>query len=102
MKTNQLIIAAIFFALGFILGYFQTGGWTGEGGGQEIDEQTKLILETPDPDSIVSSPLRVAGKARGTWFFEGSFPLELQTKSGQSLATGIAQSSGEWMTEDFV
>lgn len=44
----------------------------------------------------------VNGEARGTWFFEGTFPVELQDANGKILVTQQAPAKGEWMTEEFV
>ena len=46
--------------------------------------------------------ISVTGKARGTWFFEGSFPAELLDANGVVMKTAIAKADGEWMTENFV
>lgn len=50
----------------------------------------------------ISSPIAVRGTARGYWFFEASFPVEIQDISGRVLGRGIATAEGEWMTEGFV
>ncbi len=50
----------------------------------------------------VSSPLTITGKARGQWYFEASFPVEVVDDNGNLLAQTPAQAKGEWMTEDFV
>lgn len=54
------------------------------------------------PDALVQSPLKVAGEARGTWYFEASFPVKLVDGNGQQLAAAPAQARGDWMTADFV
>lgn len=100
MKASQLIIAAVFFALGAVFALWQTGWW--DQARQQGTDQTKLMLETPDANSVITSPLRISGKMRGTWFFEASAPIELQDDDGEVIATGIAQAQGEWMTTDFV
>jgi hypothetical protein len=65
--------------------------------------KTDLIyLETPQPDELITSPLVIRGRARGPWFFEGSFPVTLTDWDGRIIAEGIAQAQGEWMTTDFV
>lgn len=53
-------------------------------------------------NSIVSTPLTIKGQARGVWFFEGSFPVEIIGTNGAVLGKGIAEAEGEWMTEQFV
>ncbi len=54
------------------------------------------------PGAVIQSPLSLRGEARGTWFFEGSFPIEVRDESGTRLGIGIAQAEGEWMTTEFV
>lgn len=50
----------------------------------------------------ISEQFKIKGQAKGTWFFEASFPIEIQSNSGDSLKTFIAQAKQDWMTEDFV
>jgi hypothetical protein len=45
--------------------------------------------------------LTVVGNARGTWYFEASFPVELMVGT-TTIAKGIATAQGDWMTEEFV
>lgn len=61
-----------------------------------------IRLTAPAPGALVASPLRVAGEARGPWFFEASFPIRLLDPEGREIAVGHAQAQGEWMTEKFV
>lgn len=50
----------------------------------------------------ITSPLLIAGMARGPWYFEASFPIELLSANGEILAVAVAQAQSEWMTEEFV
>jgi hypothetical protein len=61
-----------------------------------------IIVDMPLPDGEVGSPITVRGKARGTWFFEGSFPVTLTDWSGTVLTQGYATAEGEWMTTEYV
>jgi len=68
-----------------------------------------VVLSNIKSNQIVKSPLTIEGKARGSWFFEASFPIELVDEYNKHLAVGVAQAkrdpaTGEvnWMTEDFV
>lgn len=61
-----------------------------------------IMVELPFPGAVVGKDFSVIGQARGTWFFEASFPIEVLASDGKILATGIAQAQGEWMTENFV
>lgn len=62
----------------------------------------RIVVESPAPGAVIASPLRVRGHARGTWFFEGDFPLLLQDATGKTLARKYATAKGEWMTREFV
>lgn len=62
----------------------------------------KIVVMTPPPGSVITSPLTVSGRARGTWYFEGSFPLVLTDWDGKIIAQGHATANGEWMTTSFV
>lgn len=61
-----------------------------------------IFLSSPLPDTRVVSPLIVEGEARGTWYFEASFPVRLLDGNGNEIAVAPAQAQGDWMTEDFV
>ena len=68
-----------------------------------IKEKENLIrLDPPKPNEIVKSPLLIDGEARGTWYFEASFPVSLYDANGKLLARTPAEAQGEWMTENFV
>jgi hypothetical protein len=105
MKTQSLIIAAIFFALGFGIAYFQMGGefkmpaGSNQNGNQD---STQVVLSTPQPGDTIASPVTVSGQALGTWFFEASFPIKVTDNSGNQLGIGIATAQADWMTTGFV
>lgn len=61
-----------------------------------------LKVSLPQVNAVVSSPLKIIGQARGTYFFEASFPIELKDQDGNILAQTIAQAKSDWMTENFV
>jgi hypothetical protein len=61
-----------------------------------------IMVDTPLPGARISSPLTLKGKARGTWFFEGDFPVILLDARGNRIAESYAAAKGEWMTDNFV
>lgn len=61
-----------------------------------------LRLDTTFTDKDISSPLTIRGEARGTWFFEASFPVILTNWDGLIIAEGIATAQSDWMTEEYV
>jgi hypothetical protein len=68
-----------------------------------IMEKNDLIrISSPLPNEEISSPLKIEGEARGYWFFEATFPIEIVDLSGNVIASSYASAKDEWMTEDFV
>jgi hypothetical protein len=61
-----------------------------------------IVVSSPSPGALVNSPLKVRGKARGIWFFEGDFPIVLRGENGKIIAEGFVTATDEWMTEKFV
>ncbi len=61
-----------------------------------------IYVNSPAPGETLSSPLTVKGKARGTWFFEGDFPVFLEDMKGNVISRGFVTAKGEWMTKEFV
>lgn len=68
-----------------------------------INASENLIkVELPFPGAVVGKDFSVIGEARGTWFFEASFPIKVVGAKGEILAAVPATAQGEWMTENFV
>lgn len=61
-----------------------------------------IHVTSPLPEATTTSPLTVTGEARGTWYFEASFPVRIIDEAGTVLGTGIAEAQSDWMTENFV
>ena len=68
-----------------------------------------IVVELPFPDAVTGKEFSAIGQARGYWFFEASFPIEVIDKDGNILATAVAQAQPDpvtneinWMTENFV
>lgn len=61
-----------------------------------------IRVTSPLAGATVSSPVTLTGEARGYWFFEASFPVEIRAKDGTVLGIGPVQAIGDWMTESFV
>jgi hypothetical protein len=64
--------------------------------------QDYILVASPRAGDLIRSPLRIQGQARGTWFFEGDFPLILKDPKGRIIARGFATARGPWMTKEFV
>lgn len=61
-----------------------------------------IQVELPYPGAVTGKDFSVVGKARGNWYFEASFPIQILDKDGKVLFEGPVQAQGDWMTENFV
>ncbi len=61
-----------------------------------------IKVSLPFPGAVTGKEFSVTGTARGTWYFEASFPIQVLDKDGKILASTPAHAEGEWMTENFV
>ncbi len=61
-----------------------------------------IVVELPFPGAVTGKDFSVVGRARGYWFFEASFPIDVLDKDGKILVQTYATAQDEWMTEDFV
>ncbi|MEK7480387.1 MAG: Gmad2 immunoglobulin-like domain-containing protein [Patescibacteria group bacterium] len=68
--------------------------------GPFISEMVKIT--SPLAGATVGNTFTVKGEARGQWYFEASFPVQVKDKDNNTVGQGIAQAQGEWMTTEFV
>ena len=61
-----------------------------------------IVVNNIKDNQVVSNPIKIVGKARGNWFFEASFPIQLVDADGNILASTAAKAESDWMTNDFV
>ncbi len=61
-----------------------------------------IIIDTPQPNQTVTSPITISGKARGPWYFEATFPIVVVDWDGLIIGEGFATAQGDWMTTEFV
>lgn len=61
-----------------------------------------IVVVSPIKNAEISSPLVISGRARGVWFFEGSFPITLLDSYRNTIAEGHVSAQGEWTTTEFV
>lgn len=66
-----------------------------------ITYKNVLIITSPTKGETIETPLVVTGEARA-WFFEGSFPVLIESDSGEMIAQGVAEAQGEWMVDALV
>lgn len=69
---------------------------------EEIQEALLIEVTFPKPGDTLAGTVNITGQARGMWYFEASFPVELLDADGNQVLILPAQADGEWMTENFV
>ena len=67
-----------------------------------VEADSIIRVKTPIANQLITSPLQITGKARGSWFFEGSAPVKLMNQNNDVMAEGIITAQSDWMTKDFV
>ncbi len=65
-------------------------------------QSENIVVAAPLPGKSIRSPLKIRGRARGSWFFEGDFPVILEDRAGTVIASGFVAATDEWMTKEFV
>lgn len=110
----------VFISILVVILVVGAGIWLGIKSGEEASNVLPSIIynnssadlikvELPFPGAVVGKEFGVIGEARGYWFFEASFPIELLDANGNRLAVAVAQAQPDpetdeinWMTESFV
>lgn len=64
--------------------------------------ESDVIVNGIKDGSTVASPLTITGKAKGSYYFEASFPIMLTDWDGRIIATTTAQASSDWMSTGYV
>ena len=107
--TNYRFLAVSISALtlltacnGWVDGGQQQSSSSSSSSSADAQAHDMIELESPASNDIVTSPLTITGQARGNWYFEASFPVELLDANGNRLAMHYAEAQGEWMTTEFV
>ena len=102
-SKNKIIFVAIVIIVAASLYYYFSSHRLKNTVNMEVSSKSNLIKVTsPMPGDRVKSPLAIEGEAKGTWFFEGSFPVKIIDDSGKELGQTPAKAQGDWMTEEFV
>lgn len=104
MKKNYIFAVVLVVVVFGLLDYFYSNKKSSDEGNFIYKNATSDLIkvELPFPGAVTGKEFSVIGKARGTWYFEASFPVKVLDKDGKVLFRGPAQAQGEWMTQDFV
>jgi hypothetical protein len=69
---------------------------------ESASSNPEVAVTSPQLNQLVKSPIKIAGKARGGWYFEGSFPIKLIDEDGSVIGNTTAKATSNWQTTDFV
>jgi hypothetical protein len=57
-----------------------------------------ITVDTPHIGAVTGKTFTVTGVARGGWYAEGSFLIEVRSTHSETIAQSSASATGEWMT----
>lgn len=98
---KKILFLVIIVAIIAVIAVFTVGGDSNPDT-EPASKDDLIVVEKPLPGSAIKNPLTIEGRARGTWFFEATFPVMLTNWDGLIIAEGFATAQGDWMTEDYV
>lgn len=61
-----------------------------------------IQVENIGQNDTIRPPVVIKGKARGPWFFEGQFPVEIADANRKTIVRDVAKADGKWMTSEWV
>jgi spore germination protein GerM len=64
--------------------------------------QGDIQVTQPLPGETVTSPLTIEGRAKGNWFFEAVFPVQIVDQDNNQIGYGNAEAIGDWQSENYV
>lgn len=108
MKNKTIAYGAMagIFILGAVFFFFSQRNAIEEYNSAVVErggrKSSDISVVMPRPNDEISSPVEVSGMVKGTWFFEGSFPIHVYDESGAIIGTGLAGTKEDWMTEDMI
>jgi hypothetical protein len=113
-KNPLVVLAIIIFAAGMAIYFFVDEETVEDASSETLSEN--IVPPRSDGDDFdglavfptwstlepATFPVLIDGEARGPWFFEATFPVQILLADGVVLGEGYAQAQGVWMTEDIV
>ncbi|MBC7074362.1 GerMN domain-containing protein, partial [Candidatus Parcubacteria bacterium] len=61
-----------------------------------------IIIESPKENELIKSPLKIKGKAKSSWFFEGQFLVQIYDKENNLLGSSVVKAKEDWTGDKFV
>ncbi len=70
--------------------------------GTLLEKEDLIRISGLDPHKKVTNPIIIEGEARKEWFFDGTFPLRVESSDGRILGVSDAQALDEAINGDFI
>lgn len=107
IKKNLFFFALFLLIIGFLsFRHYYAGTPTDSeylSGVDPVAEAEVMVrVYTPEKNTLIKNPVELSGEARGSWYFEASFPVRIEDTNGNVLGQHFLQANGDWMTTDFV
>lgn len=67
-----------------------------------VPSNDEVRVYSPIELSYVNSPMYIEGDALGSWYWEGTFNIELRSQNGDVIGSTLAQTEEDWMQEGYV
>ncbi len=65
-----------------------------------VDEDIKVT--SPAPNAEFQTQILISGEAKGSWYFEATFPIRLEDGAGKVLASTMATAQSDWQSAEMV
>ena len=95
-----IVVSAVFLIVTPAPTQAPTKEMLGTGKGPFVSENVKV--SAPLPGAKVSRTFTISGEARGQWYFEASFPVQVRDSNNNLIAQSHAEAKSDWMTTDWV
>jgi len=66
------------------------------------EERKAIEIDSPKENQLIQTPLLIKGRARGPWYFEGMFPIDILDGNGNLVKQAIIEAEDDWMTNELV
>ena len=63
--------------------------------------QKQAIFSSPEPNELVTSPLKVEGTAYKAFYYEGEVDLLIEDANGNEIAGWYGSAKGDWFNQDM-
>ncbi len=106
MKKLVLFTVIILIVITFLALVFDWGRRGTELSQKNINStstiEMPIIVNNIKDNQQVSNPIKIQGKARGSWFFEATFPIQLVDVDGNIITSTVGMAQSDWATTSFV